>query len=50
MNIIILKPNKSSIDKSLESSIAALALTLFVKHSSMILFFSNGLNFEKSLG
>ena len=47
---IALKPNKSSIHRSLESSIAATTLTLFVKHSSMTLSFSNGLSFEKGLG
>ena len=47
---IALKPNRSSIDRSLEPSIAATTLTLFVKHSSMTLSFSNGLSFEKGLG
>ena len=44
---IALKPNRSSIGRSLEPSIAATTWTLFVKHSSMILSFSNGLSFEK---
>ena len=47
---IALKPNRLSIDRSLEPSIAATASTLFVKHSSMTLIFSNGLSFEKGLG
>ena len=46
---IALKPNRLSIDKSLEPSIAATTLTLFVSHSSMTLSFSNGRNFEKGL-
>ena len=47
---IALKPNRLSIDRSLEPSIAATTSTLFVKHSSMTLSFSNGLSFEKGLG
>ena len=46
---IALKPNRSSIGRSLEPSIAATTWTLFVKHSNMILSFSNGLSFEKGL-
>ena len=47
---IALKPNRSSIDGSLEPSRTATTLTLFVKHSSMALSFSNGLSFRKGLG
>ena len=47
---IALKPNRSSFGRSLDPSIAATTWTLFVKHSSMILSFSNGLSFEKGLG
>ena len=47
---IALKSNRSSIDRSLELSIAATTLTLFVKHSNTTLSFSNGLSFEKGLG
>ena len=47
---IALKPNRSSIGRSLEPSIAVTTWTLFVNHSSMILSFSNGLSFEKGLG
>ena len=46
---IALKPNRSSIEGSLEPSMAATALTLFVKHSSMTLSFSNRLSFQKDL-
>ena len=47
---IAVKPNRSSIGRSLEPSIALTTWTLFVKHSSMILSFPNGLSFEKVLG
>ena len=47
---ITLKPDRSSIGRSLEPSVVATTLTLFVKHSSMTLSFSNGLSFEKGLG
>ena len=47
---IALKPNRSSIGRSLEPSIAAATWTLFVNNSSMTLSFSNRLNFEKGLG
>ena len=47
---IALKPNRSSIGRSLKPSIAATTWILFAKHCSMILSFSNRLDFEKGLG